>query len=118
MNPEYCKQHNLQYCVVCCGSTGSSGGGVSSYNNNPPVKNKRGSDGFSMKDKELKSISDEKKVKRRNDLADLAMLAIIKKAPFTTKADDGNNDVINSIANGAYAYADAMLAASGDYDES
>lgn len=54
------------------------------------------------------------KRRERNDLAKAAMVAIIQKRPNETTDCDV---IFDRVARGAYAYADAMLAASGDYDE-
>jgi hypothetical protein len=55
--------------------------------------------------------------RRRNDLATEAMVAIIEKSPFVVSINDHEDWVFKAVADGAYAYADAMLAASGDYDD-
>jgi hypothetical protein len=80
-------------------------------------KHKRNSAGFFMSDEEISSFIAIEKRDRRNDLAKEAMKRIIQKSPFSADADKTNNWVFDATAAGAYAYADAMLAASGDYDD-
>lgn len=56
--------------------------------------------------------------RRRNDLAKEAMKLIIQKSPYgSVQAGESVEWVFSATAAGAYMYADAMLAASGDYDD-
>lgn len=57
------------------------------------------------------------KRRERNDLAKEAMKLIIEKSPFVVSVNDNKDWVFKAVADGAYAYADAMQAASGAYDE-
>jgi hypothetical protein len=68
-------------------------------------------------DMSMRPLDKSERRRARNDLAKEAMVAIIQKSPFSAGADKTNNWIFDATAASAYAYADAMLAASGDYDD-